>query len=222
MYCLFKTILYITDLNPVLTPEVATTYLGGNVNFTCTKADISMETAWNTKLMDLKYETRNSIDVTLNSSVDNIEYNGTSVWCFSRYPDEPGMLFVSNPGKILIQGKYGDCQYIVYVSFKGLLGLIESNITKHDSCTVKVFWDPPFTLQGVPILGYNINITNVITGEIFSTTTKYTSIQISLEYSMDITIAAVNGAGQGNISIVIIDLNEYEEGNKLSIIINYL
>ena len=39
---------------------------------------------------------------------------------------------------------------------------------------------------------------------------------------MNITIVPVNGAGQGNISIVIIDLNEYEEGNKLSIIINYL
>ena len=38
---------------------------------------------------------------------------------------------------------------------------------------------------------------------------------------MNVTIAAVNGAGQGNISIIIIDLNEYEEGNKLSIIINY-
>ena len=93
------------------------------------------------------------------------------------------------------------------------------NITKRDSCTVEVFWDPPFTLQGVPILGYNINITNVITGEIFSTTTEYTSIQISLEYSINVTIAAVNGAGQGNISIIIIDLNKYEEGNKLSIII---
>ena len=110
MYCLFKTILYITDLKPLLVPEVATTYLGGSVTFTCIKYDISMETAWQTELLPLKYETSNSINVTLNSGVDNVKYNDTSVRCFSRYPDEPDTLHFSDPGKILIQGKYGDWQ----------------------------------------------------------------------------------------------------------------
>ena len=110
-----KNILYVTDLNPVLTPEVATTYLGGSITFTCTKSDISMETAWQTELLSLKYETSNSINVTLNSDVDKIEYNNTSVRCLSRYPNKPETLYISNPGEILIQGKYGDCQYNVYV-----------------------------------------------------------------------------------------------------------
>ena len=95
---------------------MATTYLGGSVTFTCTKADIFMETAWQTELLSLKYETSNSINVTLNSGVDNIKYNDTSVRCLSRYPDKPETLYISDPGKILIQGKYGDCQsYCLYL-----------------------------------------------------------------------------------------------------------
>ena len=115
MYCLFKIILYITDLKPVLAPEVATTYLGGSVIFTCTKADISMETAWKTKLLPMVYKTTNIINDTLDTGVDNINYNDTSVYCFSRYPDKPANLYISNQGKILIQGKHGDFQYIVYI-----------------------------------------------------------------------------------------------------------
>ena len=91
---------------------MATTYLGGNVTFTCTKSDISMETAWQTELLPIKYKTSNSLNVTLDSGVDNIEYNDTFVWCLSRHPDKPETLHVSNPGKSLIQGKYNDFQYI--------------------------------------------------------------------------------------------------------------
>ena len=34
-----------------------------------------------------------------------------------------------------------------------------------DSTTVLISWSPPFTLEGVPILGYNVTITNTTSEE---------------------------------------------------------
>ena len=34
-----------------------------------------------------------------------------------------------------------------------------------NSTTVLISWSPPFTLEGVPILGYNVTITNTTSGE---------------------------------------------------------
>ena len=105
MYYLFNIKLYITDLDPKLSPQEATTYLGGSIEFTCTKANISFETGWKTMLIPLTYIPASSnINNTLTSDVHNIDFNNTDVRCISRDPDTE-MLYFSNVGKILIQGK---------------------------------------------------------------------------------------------------------------------
>ena len=107
-YYLFNIILYVTDLDPKLFPQEAITYLGGNIKFTCTKANISFETGWKTMLLPLSFiPASDNINVTLNSYVHNIDLNNTDVQCISRCP-VTGMLYFSNVGKILIQGKYYD------------------------------------------------------------------------------------------------------------------
>ena len=83
---------------------MATTYLGGSVTFTCTKADISMMTAWQTELLPVHYIPSNNINVTLESDVDKIEYNNTFVRCITRYPSQFGQVYPSNESIILIQG----------------------------------------------------------------------------------------------------------------------
>ena len=64
---------------------------------------------------------------------------------------------------------------------------------------MEVYWDPPFTLENVTILGYNVNITNLDTNVTVSNFTQDTSYNITLSYySYKVSIAGVNGAGKGN------------------------
>lgn len=102
----------------------------------------------------------------------------------------------------------------IVVFTKGILAPIEPNITKKDSCTVEVFWNPPFTLKGVQILGYSINITNTNTGKQLLNFTNSTSIQVPLGNNFNISIASVNGAGEGTKSIIIINSTDFNESKK--------
>ena len=103
---------------------------------------------------------------------------------------------------------------LLNVHFKGVLSSIELNITKKDPCIIEVFWDPPFTLKGVPILGYNINITNINTGEKSSIFKQDISIQVPLGYDYNISIAAVNGAGEGYKSNIFINSTYFNKSKK--------
>ena len=85
---------------------MATTYLGGTVTFACTKADISMETTWKTKLTTVPFIPSNNINVTLESVADKTEYNNTFVRCITRYPSQLDQVYISNESKILIQGNH--------------------------------------------------------------------------------------------------------------------
>ena len=74
------------------------------------------------------------------------------------------------------------------------LTVVQSN----DSCCYQFYWTPPFTLPGVPILRYNINITST------SSILLQTNVSI-LQWtycpkdfgSHTVSIAAVNSAGEG-------------------------
>ena len=102
----------------------------------------------------------------------------------------------------------------MYIHFTGLLSSIELNVTRKDPCTIEVYWNPPFTLKGVPILGYNINITNINTRKLLPSFTNSTSIQVPLGDDYNISIAAVNGAGEGNKSLIFINSTEFNESKK--------
>ena len=64
------------------------------------------------------------------------------------------------------------------------------------------------------MLGYNINITNINTRELLLTFTNSSSIQIPLGDDYDISVVAVNGAGEGNKSIIIINSTDFNESKK--------
>ena len=92
-------------------------------------------------------------------------------------------------------------------------GLLEpvSNLTEVsiNSTTVFISWSPPFTLEGVPILGYNVTITNTTSGE---NDTMSVEGDTMLYYSIDhpdpdnnftVTVIPTNKAGPGeNASVM--------------------
>ena len=75
-----------------------------------------------------------------------------------------------------------------------------------NSTTVLISWSPPFTLEGVPILGYNVTVTNTTSGE--NETMSVEGDTTMLYYSIDhpdpdnnftvtVTVVPINGAGLG-------------------------
>ena len=65
-----------------------------------------------------------------------------------------------------------------------------------------ISWNPPYTLPGVPILGYNVNITNIDFDMTKASFISNTQITLSLDYNYIVSIAGVNGAGVGHKSII--------------------
>ena len=89
---------------------------------------------------------------------------------------------------------------------------------RYGPCTVVVFWDAPFALEGVPILCYNVNITIEDTGEIITEHVTDTRYSRPLGDNFIISIAAVNGAGEGDVSVPLkIDMNNYAESFSVKV-----
>ena len=95
------------------------------------------------------------------------------------------------------------CDFILLIT-----GLLESvsdlTVVSINSTTVLISWSPPFTLEGVPILGYNVTITNTTSGE--NETMSVEGDTTMLYYSIDhpdpdnnftVTVVPINGAGPG-------------------------
>ena len=128
-------------------------------------------------------------------------FNNTEVLC---YASGPGFGDVSPPPVILrIQGRLET----------------PNNVTalhNGSSCCYNFNWSPPFTLPGVPILGYNIDITNnkgnVLRSNVSNTTAEW-------EYCPEefgdhiISVAAVNDVGEGTTAntTVIITESKYSQ-----------
>ena len=123
-------------------------------------------------------------------------FNNTEVLC---YASGPGFGDVSPPPVILrIQGRLET----------------PNNVTalhNGSSCCYNFNWSPPFTLPGVPILGYNIDVTNnkgnVLRINVSNTTAEW-------EYCPEkfgdhiISIAAVNSVGEGKVATFNLSMNQ--------------
>ena len=98
---------------------------------------------------------------------------------------------------------YTHLQYPVI--FTGPLeAVIDVTVVFVNSTTALISWSPPFTLEGVPILGYNVTITNTASGE--NETMSVEGDTTMLYYSIDhpdpdnnftVTVVPINGAGPG-------------------------
>ena len=87
----------------------------------------------------------------------------------------------------------------------GLLGPVSDlTVVPVNSTTVLISWSPPFTLEGVPILGYNVTITNTTSGEneTMSVEGDATMLYHSIDHpdpdnNFTVTVVPINGAGPG-------------------------
>ena len=85
-------------------------------------------------------------------------------------------------------------------------------VTPINSTTVLISWSPPFTLEGVLILGYNI--TFFINGEYEATLIEkdssmlyYSFGQLLLENDLVVTVIPINGGGSGTGKSTIFSFN---------------
>ena len=133
--------------------------------------------------------------------------NATNITCIAINLQSL-MVNESEPALLLVQGiQYQNyykqfCKYIIIIS-----GLLESvsNLTviSINSTTVLISWSPPFTLEGVPILGYNVTI---ISGEICNKTLLvkgsknmllYHATEHSNNITFTVTVVPINAGGAG-------------------------
>ena len=85
-----------------------------------------------------------------------------------------------------------------------LESVTDLTVVSINSTTVLISWSPSFTLEGVPILGYNVIITDTASGE--NETMSVEGDTTMLYYSIDhpdpdnnftVTVVPINGAGPG-------------------------
>ena len=76
-----------------------------------------------------------------------------------------------------------------------------------NNCTLHINWTAPYTLQGVPINYYTINITRHSDGAVLRTdttnTTEYFYSVTTLGETLRVEVAAVNDVGTGNTSSIV-------------------
>ena len=126
-------------------------------------------------------------------------FNNTEVWCYVSGPGlKPGFGDVSpRPVILRIQGR---------LEAPNSLTAAQSN----DSCCYHFNWSPPFTLPGVPILRYNINVTNNYDGAILLNVTvidtewKYCPKEFG---DHNFSVAALNYVGEGDVAPIKLLMN---------------
>lgn len=78
---------------------------------------------------------------------------------------------------------------------------------------VQVSWTPPQSLQGVPILGYNVTVTNANSGTIDQVYTNGSQVMPNIRISggmlqachdFVVTVVAINEVGSGNTTSVLV------------------
>ena len=85
----------------------------------------------------------------------------------------------------------------------------------NESCALSLSWTAPYTLQGVPINYYTINITRHSDGAVLrsdtTNTTEYLYSVSSLGETLEVVVAAVNDAGTGTESSITVSIPSSEE-----------
>ena len=90
-------------------------------------------------------------------------------------------------------------------------GLLESvnnlDVVAINSTTIFISWSPPFTLEGVPIMGYNVTITNTASrkNETMSVEGDTTMLYYSIDHpypdnNFTVTVVPINEVGAGEVS----------------------
>ena len=139
--------------------------------------------------------------------------NKTNISCYV-VTLSPFTSLISEPALFLIQGSYSDTLTLIYkccilYCFAGLLESVSDlHSTTINSTIVLISWRPPFTLEGVPILGYNVTVSDTISGENETMLVEDTTLLYSIDTdnSHTATVVPINEAGEGDPAFIIIEI----------------
>ena len=94
---------------------------------------------------------------------------------------------------------------IIIIGILSAVGMLAG--AEVDNCTLHFTWTAPYTLQGVPINYYTINITRHSDGAVLrsdtTNTTEYLYSVSILGETLEVVVAAVNDVGIGNTSSIV-------------------
>ena len=149
------------------------------------------------------------------------QYNNTVVRCIASGYINKNIYYNYSESTLRLQGKYYFHATIPFLLFilisSGKLSVITLICMEQGHCCIKCSWSPPFSLDGVPIYGYIINVTNEGDNTQYTTTTNTTSwIYCPSQFSnYTVSIAGNNSAGEGKItSQVVMLLGKFYEYYK--------
>lgn len=78
-------------------------------------------------------------------------------------------------------------------------------MVEHKPCSAILSWDPPYSLEGVPILGYNVTVSSTESDwNIIINMTSYEFFPSILNATYDFMVSGINDAGEGNTSTIFI------------------
>ena len=162
------------------------------------------------ELQDILNATTRRLNVTATALS---QYNNTEVYCRGvNIVDHMPFTALSEVATLLVQGKFiitfstiiMTC--IAYI----LTGLLSSvSVISHDfinSSSLNISWNPPFTLPGTHITGYNISLTSIM----FNISQFITDTYLVLTApnntdpcdEISITVSGYNGAGNGEMTTI--------------------
>ena len=104
---------------------------------------------------------------------------------------------------VYIKGKGTE---IIINIFTGYLEAPKINASFSNNSTLTVQWEGPYSLENVPILGYNISIVDLVTGastlKYYSSTSRDDSFHwLNDKHCYEIRLTANNSLGKGNTAI---------------------
>ena len=135
------------------------------------------------------------------------QYNNTEIQCVAFDIGNAKQQLLSDIGILLVQGKLLSRPISFYYILTGPLssfGNISNDFT--DSSSLNISWNPPFTLPGTYITGYNISVTSIMFNiSQFNTDTYYVLTAPNNTDPCDeisITVSGYNGAGNREMTTI--------------------
>ena len=98
------------------------------------------------------------------------------------------------------------CVYNYYSYYADSQKVSSLTVTLINSTTVLISWSPPFTLEGVPILGYNVTIINTTSGENETKLVEDTTLLYSIDHPDP----------ENNFTVIVVPINEVGAGQPLN------
>ena len=219
---MLKSLVVCSPLGLKIVPASLNATVGSTVEFSCGTIDSTLNILW---FYDIP-ATESTYQLPGGGFVKNlrlnaqVEHNGSRFDCYLLN----GTVQIEYTEVILlIQGQSAYFTFIIllYTSTSGPLASIGNlSIIEQQPCSVTLSWKSPYSLEGVPILGYNVSIESALmTENEIVNVTSYKFIPSILNDTYQVIVSGINDAGLGNSSVMSVS---FSHGNVIKILCNVI